>query len=268
MEFLADVVDYLFTAEHWTGPLGMAALLREHLVMSALALGVAGTLAFPTGLWIGHRRRHEFLVTSLANMGRAIPSLAILAFLVPFSLRLGLGIGFWPTVVALVALAIPPILTNTYVGVQTVDPDTVEAARGMGMTEGRVLRSIELPLAAPLIMAGIRIATLQVIATATLAALVGWGGLGRLIVDGFAVRDFPRVFSGALLVALLAILVDAFLGWAARRAVPRTSTPRGGSIGPASGVGERGTVGPHPPTVEHTRRRVRLLGPERGGSGT
>lgn len=224
MEFLAEVVEYLTTGDHWTGPLGIAALLREHLMMSALALGVAGTVAFPTGLWIGHRRRHEFLVTSLANMGRAIPSLAILAFLVPFSLRLGLGIGFWPTAVALVALAIPPILTNTYVGVQGVDADTVEAARGMGMTEARVIRRIELPLAAPLIIAGIRVATLQVIATATLAALVGWGGLGRLIVDGFAVRDFPRVLSGALLVAVLAILVDALLGWAGRRTTPRTST--------------------------------------------
>jgi osmoprotectant transport system permease protein len=224
VEFLGDVLRYLTSAESWRGSLGIGNLLREHLLMSALALGVAGAVAFPAGLWIGHRRRYEFLVTSIANVGRAVPSLAILAFLVPFSIRLGLGIGFWPTAIALVALAIPPILTNTYVGVQGVDPDTVEAARGMGMTEARVLRRVEVPLAAPLILAGVRIATLQVIATATLAALVGWGGLGRLIVDGFAVRDFVRVFSGALLVALLALLVDAILGWTSRRLAPRTST--------------------------------------------
>jgi osmoprotectant transport system permease protein len=141
---------------------------------------------------------------------------------VPFSLRLGLGLGFWPTVVALVALAIPPLLTNTYVGIQGVDADTVEAARGAGMSEWQVLARIEVPLAAPMIMTGVRIATLQVIATATLAALFGWGGLGQPIVLGFAVRDFTKIFAGALLVAVLAILVDLLLGSLARAVAPRT----------------------------------------------
>lgn len=227
MEFFGDVWDYLADAESWRGSLGILNLLREHLQMSALALGVAGLIAFPAALYIGHRRRAEFLIVSIGNTGRALPSLAILAFLVPFSIRLDLGIGFWPTVVALVALAIPPLLTNTYVGIQSVDPDTLEAARGMGMTESHVLRRIEIPLAAPLIIAGVRIAALQVIATATLAALVGWGGLGRVIVDGFAVQDRPKVFAGALLVAVLAIVVDLLLGALARAVSPRTATRAG-----------------------------------------
>ena len=221
--FFADVWSYLTTADNWTGSLGIRTLFVEHVWMSLLAIGIAFAIAFPVALAIGHRRKAEFLVVSISNAGRAIPSLAILAFLVPFSIRLGLGIGFWPMMVALVALAVPPLVTNTYIGIQEVDPDIVEAARGMGMTERRVLWGIEVPLAVPLIVAGLRIATLTVIATATLAALVGWGGLGRLIVDGFAVQNRPKIFAGALLVAALAIGVDLLLGWAGRRLSPRTS---------------------------------------------
>ncbi len=222
MEFFGDVAEYLSTAENWWGDLGIVSLLRDHVQMSLLSLALAGAIALPSGLYIGHRRRFEFLVVTLANVGRALPSLAILAFLVPFSLRLGLGIGFWPTVVALVALAIPPILTNTYVGIQAVDADAVEAARGSGMSGGQVLSRVEVPLAAPMIMTGVRIATLQVIATATLAALVGWGGLGRIIVDGFAVQDRPKIFAGAILVAALAIAVDLLLGGVQRLVTPKT----------------------------------------------
>lgn len=225
--FFAEVWAYVTTAENWTGPLGMRTLLVEHIWMSLLAIAVAFAVAFPVALVIGHRRKAEFLVVSISNAGRAIPSLAILAFLVPFSIRLGLGIGFWPTMVALVALAIPPIVTNTYIGIQQIDPDLVEAARGMGMTERRVLWGIEVPLAVPLIVAGLRIAMLTVIATATLAALVGWGGLGRIIVDGFAVQNRPKIFAGALLVALLAIGVDLLLGSVGRALAPRTSGPVG-----------------------------------------
>jgi osmoprotectant transport system permease protein len=225
MEFLQDVLAY-YRDNLW-GDFGILNLLREHVQMSALSVAVAGAIAFPVGLYIGHRRRLEFLAVSLANVGRALPSLAILAFLVPFSLKLGLGIGFWPTVVALVALAIPPILTNTYVGVQEVDADTVEAARGSGMSEVQVLGRVEVPLGAPLITTGFRVATLQVIATATLAALVGWGGLGRIIVDGFAVRDLPKIFAGAVLVAVLAVVVDLLLGTLARATAPGRARVRG-----------------------------------------
>lgn len=224
MEFLGDVWEYFTTAENWQGELGMLALLRDHIAISALATAIAALIAFPAGIFVGHKRKAEFLIVSIANTGRAIPTFAILVFLVPFSIRLGLGIGFWPTLVALVALAIPPLLTNSYVGIQSVERDTIEAARGMGLTELGIIRRIELPLAAPLIMAGVRIATLQVIATATLAALVGWGGLGRIIVDGYAVRRFPKIFAGALLVAALAVAADLAMGRVTRIVSPRTST--------------------------------------------
>jgi osmoprotectant transport system permease protein len=224
--FLRSVWEYLSDPASWTGGLGILTRLSEHLQMSALTLAVALAIALPLGLAVGPSRRHKRLVVSIANVGRALPSLAILALLVPFSIRLGLGIGFWPTVVALVALAIPPIVTNTYVGIQGVDADTVEAARGVGMTGWTVLRRVEVPLATPLIVAGVRIAALQVIATATLAALVGWGGLGRIIVDGFAVQDYPRVFAGALLVATLAVGVDLLLAALARAVAPRTRSDR------------------------------------------
>lgn len=227
MEFLGDVWEYLASAENWQGDLGILELLREHILISAAAIAIGALIAFPAGLFVGHKRKAEFLIVSIANAGRAIPTFAILVFLVPFSIRLGLGIGFWPTLIALVALAIPPLLTNSYVGIQSVDVDTIEAARGMGMSEMGILRRIEIPLAVPLIVAGLRIAALQVIATATLAALVGWGGLGRIIVDGFAVRRFPKIFVGALLVALLAILVDLAIGAVGRLVSPRTETRPG-----------------------------------------
>ena len=237
MEFLGEVWEYFTTAENWEGELGMLTLLRDHVVISALATAIAAVIAFPAGLFVGHKRKGEFLIVSIANAGRAIPTFAILVFLVPFSIRLGLGIGFWPTLIALVALAIPPLLTNSYVGIQAVDSDTIEAARGMGMTEMGILGRIEIPLAAPLIMAGVRIAALQVVATATLAALVGWGGLGRIIVDGFAVRRFPKIFAGALLVAGLALVVDFALGFLARAVSPRTATAtRKSGPGRAEGI--------------------------------
>jgi osmoprotectant transport system permease protein len=158
---------------------------------------------------------------SIANLGRAIPSFAILALSVPF-----LGIGFKPTIVTLVVLAIPPILTNTYVGVEGVDRDAVESARGMGMTGGQILRRLELPLSVPLMLAGLRTSSVQVVATATLAAYIGWGGLGRYIVHGFATRDTVEVVAGAILVALLAIVTELAFGFVERALSPRTTSER------------------------------------------
>jgi len=199
--------------------------------MSAVAVAIAMTIALPLGMYIGHKRRFEFGVVSVANFGRAIPSFGLL-FL--FVLWLGLGLSspaaLRPSILfALVLLAIPPILTNTYVGIQGVDPDTLEAARGMGMTERSVLGRIELPLGAPLIMAGLRTAAVQVVATATLGAVVAGGGLGRFIVDGFALgtrspTGRSQLFAGALLVAGLAILVELAFGLLERLVTPRTSS--------------------------------------------
>jgi osmoprotectant transport system permease protein len=164
------------------------------------------------------------------NIGRAIPSFAIVVLFLPISSRLGLGIGFWPTFLALLFLAVPPMFTNTYAGVAGVEPDLVEASRGMGMTDREVLTRVELPLASPVILAAIRVAAVQVTATATLGALVGWGGLGRFIVDGFATQDNVEVFAGAVLVAGLAIVLEVLLGWVERRVVPKTLQQRAAKV--------------------------------------
>jgi osmoprotectant transport system permease protein len=224
MELLGEVGRWFADPVHWSGPAGIPARLIEHIQISALSVGAGTAIALPVGLFIGHTRRAQFLVVSVANLGRAVPSFAILAIAFPFSIRLGLGLGFWPTVTALFLLAIPPILTNTYVGVQTADPDTVEAARGMGMSGRDVLFKLEIPLAAPLIAAGLRTAFVQVIATATLAALFAWGGLGRFIIDGFATRDEPQIVAGAVLVAVLAVAAELGLGILEKVVSPRTSS--------------------------------------------
>ena len=222
MGIFGRVFDWFSTGEHWSGSTGVPARIFEHLQMSFGAVAVAALVALPIGLYIGHTRRGAFLAVSIANLGRAIPSFAILALAVPF-----LGIGFKPTLVTLVALAIPPILTNTYVGVEGVDADTVEAARGMGMAERQILTRLELPLAVPLMLAGLRTAAVQVVATATLAALIGWGGLGRFIIDGFATGDRTQIVAGAVLVAAVAILTEVAFGIVERLVSPRTtSAPR------------------------------------------
>jgi osmoprotectant transport system permease protein len=173
---------------------------------------------------VGHRRRFELLATSIANVGRSIPSFAVLvlSFIAMLNVAPSVAFGPGPTIIALTLLAIPSMLVNTYVGIQNVDPDTVEAARAMGMREGQVLLRLELPLAASLIMTGVRVAALQVVATATLAALIGGGGLGRLIVDGFARGDTPMTVAGASLVSVLALLTLAFFGLVERVVRPRT----------------------------------------------
>jgi osmoprotectant transport system permease protein len=217
---------------HWSGPDGVSARLVQHIELSFVSLAIALLIAVPVGLWVGHRRRFEFLAVSTANIGRAIPSFAVLVLVFVFMVNVlpaWIAFGPGPTVVALTLLAIPPILTNTYVGVQSVDRETVEAARGMGLREREVLAQLEVPLAAPLMMAGIRTAALQVIATATLAALVAGGGLGRFIVDGNAQQDYPQAISGALLVAALALVVEGLLALVERAVTPRTSSGGGGS---------------------------------------
>lgn len=239
MQFLADVLRWF--GETWSGSSGILSRLLQHVWLSLVPVLLASALALPIGLWIGHKRRGAFFVVSVANLGRAIPSFAILALALPFALQLGLGLGFWPTVIALFLLAIPPILTNTYTGVATVDGDLLEAARGMGMTGWQVLAKVEVPLAVPLILAGLRTAAVQVVATATLAALVAGGGLGRFIVDGFAVGDNVQIFGGAVLVALLAIATEVAFGLTQRLVSPRTVS-RGAVRRPAPGASDTAGV--------------------------
>jgi osmoprotectant transport system permease protein len=206
MSWLTDTAAWLSDGANWAGPDGAAGLLLQHLRLSALSLLIAGVLVVPLGLWLGHVGRGGIVALNVGNVGRAVPTLAVLVLLAlappPF------GIGDLSIVTALVLFAIPPVLTNTYVGVREVDRAAVDAARGMGMSGWQVLRGVELPLAAPLVVQGLRLAGVQVIATATIAALAGGGGLGKLITEGFNRQDQPQLIAGAVLVAALALVVE------------------------------------------------------------
>jgi osmoprotectant transport system permease protein len=225
MHAFGELVRWFSDGQHWSGPNGVPIRVLEHVEISAAGVALALLLAVPLGLLIGHFRRGQFVAVSVANLGRAIPSFAILSIVFQLMLKyIGRNaFGFWPTVIALFLLAIPPILTNTYVGIEGVDRDTVEAARGMGMTGGQVLTKLELPLAVPLMIAGIRTAAVQVVATATLAALIAGGGLGRYIIDGYAQNDTPQVLAGAVLVAALAIVTEIGFGVLERAVSPRAA---------------------------------------------
>lgn len=222
-ELMDALIAWITDPAHWTGSDGIPVRLIEHLQLSGASVLVALLIALPLGAYIGHTGRLTLVAVTIANIGRAMPTLALLVIFLPFILRAGLGLGFWPTFLPLVLLGIPPILVNTYVGIGEVDADVREAARGVGMTEAQILRRVELPLAVPAISAGIRTASVQVIATATLGALVASGGLGRYIIDGIALQDNPRLIVGAVLVALFAVGVDRILGFVETRVAPRAA---------------------------------------------
>ena len=186
----------------------------EHLLLSGAAIAIALALALPIGVWLGHRHRGSFLAVNVANLGRALPSLAVIAVGFVF-----LGVGFWSVALALVVLAIPPILTNAYVAVDGVQTDAVEAARGMGMTGRQIVMRVELPLALPLIFAGIRTATVFVVATATIAAVAGGGGLGDIIVNQ-AGYGLAGVVGAAICVSVLALAADGAIGLLQRALTP------------------------------------------------
>lgn len=219
MNLFVDTFVWFTDPAHYTGSNAVQVRILEHLELSGLAVVMASAIALPIGLYLGHTGRLGFIAVNVANVGRALPSLALIAFALPIALSLGLGLGFWPTLIALVPLAIPPILTNAYVGIRGVDRDVIEAARGMGLSEPGILRAVEVPLALPLILAGTRTAAVNVVATATLGALVAGGGLGRYIVDGLALQEYDRLFAGALLVAALAIIVEVAFATVGDRSV-------------------------------------------------
>jgi len=226
MSATTELVSYVTTSSHWTGERGIPWRTFEHLRLSASAVAVGIVIALPPAVWLGHVRRGGLLAQSLVNIGRAVPSLAVVAILFPLSLRYGFGLGFWPTFVALVLLAIPPMFTNAYVAVRTVEPAVVEAARGMGMKRAQVIGRVQVPSGLPLILGGVRVATLQVIATATLGAFVGFNGLGSFINEGFRQQDDGKLLTGAFLVALLALLVDIAFGRVVLRITPWRAAPR------------------------------------------
>ncbi len=224
MELIGEVFAWLTDPANWTGRDAIPLRMGEHVAMSGFSLLVGLAVALPLGLAIGHTGRFAGAVVAVTNIGRAVPSVGILgiAFTLTLPLVAALGlrnIGTPAAIIALIALAIPPILVNAYTGIRDVDADTVEAARGMGMRERQILRRVEWPLALPVILAGVRTASVQVIATATLGAILSTGGLGRYIVDGFAQVDYPMMVSGALLVMLLTLTSEALFALAQRRAI-------------------------------------------------
>jgi osmoprotectant transport system permease protein len=217
--------DYLGTDAAWQGQNGLPSLLWAHLRLSLASLLIAGLLALPPAIVLGHVKRGALLAVSIVNIGRAVPSFAVIALVLPFSLRWGFGLGFWPTLVALVLLAAPPIFTNTYTGVRDVPADAVDAARGMGMRPGQLLRRVEVPVALPLILTGLRISAVQVVATATLGALVGYPCLGTPIIAGFQKEDKGALLAAAILVIAMALLLDALFAAAQRILVPWRTRP-------------------------------------------
>jgi osmoprotectant transport system permease protein len=216
MAFLSKVGAWFADPANWTGSSGIPTRLVEHLQISGESVAIAAVIALPIGILLGHYGRFGALALNVSNVGRALPSFGILV--IAFQV---FGLGNLPVILALTALAIPPMVTNSYVGMREVDPDIKEAARGMGYRELAQLLRVELPLAVPLVMAGIRTSAVQVVATATLAAIIAGGGLGRYIIDGYGQQIYAEVFAGAVLVALLALATEVSLAGVERALVPR-----------------------------------------------
>ncbi|MEG8278838.1 ABC transporter permease [Streptomyces sp. AHA2] len=211
MNVLNFVQAFFGDSAHWHGYDGIPQRLLEHVQYSLLALALAAAIGLPLGLLTGHTGRGGNALALIATAARALPSFGLLVLIV-----IVMGFGLLPVMIPLVVLAVPPILVTTYEAVRSVDPSPVDAARGMGMRESRILFQVELPVALPLILSGLRSAAVQIVSTATIAAYVSLGGLGRYIVDGLYQRDYEKVVGGATLVAVLA-LVTLGVFWAAGR---------------------------------------------------
>ncbi|MGW2444330.1 ABC transporter permease [Streptomyces sp. NPDC001675] len=207
---------------HWHGQDGIPTRVGEHILYSLEAVGIAAVIGLPIGLVTGHHGRGGNALASIATAGRALPTFGLLVLMFTW-----FGFGLLPVMIPLVALAVPPILVTSYEAVRSVDPPPVDAARGMGMPEARILLQVELPVALPLILSGLRTAAIQVVSTATIAAYVSFGGLGRYIIDGLAQRDYEKVVGGATLVVAMAL---ATLGvfWAVSRIAVSPGVRRSG----------------------------------------
>jgi osmoprotectant transport system permease protein len=236
---MPEIIGFFTDPANWSGQAGIPNRLFEHLVISGLAILAATIIGLPPGLYIGHTGRGANLAINLANIGRAVPSYAILVMVLPLTLALApvlgysptLGLNFLPILISMALLAIPPILVNAYAGLRSVDRELIEAARGMGMRERQILRGIELPLASSVIIGGFRTATLSVIATATIGAILAGGGLGRFIFDGLnqGLAGRASIYAGAILVTVLAVAVDLVLALVQRRLTPVSLRKPGGT---------------------------------------
>jgi osmoprotectant transport system permease protein len=226
MTFLTEALNFIFTGANWSGPAGLGVRIIEHLQYTVVAVFFSVLIAVPIGMLIGHTGRGTFLVVTGVNALRALPTLGVLLLGV-----LLWGLGLIPPTVALMLLGIPPLLAGTYSGIANVDRTVVDAARSMGMTETRILLRVETPNALPLILSGLRTATLQIVATATVAAYASLGGLGRYLIDGIKVREFYLALVGALMVTLLALILDALLALAVWMSAPGTGRVPGRRTG-------------------------------------
>lgn len=249
---MGQALGWLTDPANWSGAAGIPARLGEHVLVSGVAVLVATLIGLPVALVLGHLGRGGALASAVANIGRAVPTFAILVILTLAPEPFGITAPISNTIVALVLFAIPPILTNAYAGMRAVDADLVEAARGMGLTPAQVLFRVELPLAVPLVIAGLRIASAQVIATATIAAFVAGPGLGRFITAGLGNQDTAQFVGGAVLVALLAILVEIGFQLLQRAVAPvkesRTTAVLDDQVGADPVPGASGAA-PHRPVL-------------------
>ena len=233
MRVLSDAWDYLTTASSWTGEDGMLQLMAQQLLLTGTALLLALAIGLPLALWLGHLGRGSLLAINVSNVGRAVPTFALLALLVvadwPGTREFGpYGRAGLATIIALTLFALPPIITNANVAVREVSPAVRQAATGMGMTGSQSFWRVELPLAAGLVLSGVRLALVQAWATATIAALVAGPGLGQVVIDGFRRTDYGKGIAGAIVIAVVALALEG-LGAVAQRAldpVPRTTAPR------------------------------------------
>jgi osmoprotectant transport system permease protein len=216
MSTISDVTRWFLDPAHWSGSEGIPIRLAQHIQLSAESVAIGALIALPVGILLGHYGRFGTLAINISNVGRAVPSFGILVIAVQL-----FGLGDLPIIISLTALAIPPMVTNTYVALREVDADIKEAARGMGYREFAQILRVELPLAVPLIMAGVRTSAVQVVATATLAALIAGGGLGRYVIDGLAQQNYAMLVGGAILVALLALATELALAGVERLMVPQ-----------------------------------------------
>jgi osmoprotectant transport system permease protein len=219
MDLVSETVAWLTDPTNWSGTSGIPTRLIEHLAVSFAAVLLAVAIALPIGLYVGHTRRGASVAVNVANLGRALPTLALITIFLPLTVLIDPQLGFkvYPTLLALVVLGLPPILVNTYVGISGVDADLVEAGRGMGMRETEILRRVEIPVAVPVIAGGIRSAASQIVATATLGAIFGGVGLGRYLVEGIAQNDNGMIFGGVTLVAVLSLATETVFALIQRR---------------------------------------------------
>ena len=219
MELIGTTIAWLTDPANWQGPDGIPTRVLAHILVSGTALLIALLIGLPIGLIVGHTRKGAAVAINVANIGRALPTLAVITLVLPVTVLIDNQLGFkvYPTLIALVILGLPPIIVNTYTGISSVDPDLIEAARGMGLTERRVLSRVEIPVAIPVISGGVRAAATQIVATATLGAIFGGVGLGRFLVEGIAQNDNGMIFGGVTLVALLCVATEGLFALIQRR---------------------------------------------------